>query len=146
MPGTTRDSIYIPMERDGREYVLIDTAGVRKRGKITDAVEKFEEDDFDPQSLPIKLAIVGRPNVGKSTLTNSILGEERVVVYDMPGTTRDSIYIPMDRDGLVKSALLFTTCLARRVTVSTFQWTATDVSMCSLTPLAYVNAAKSPMR
>ena len=41
MPGTTRDSIYIPMERDGREYVLIDTAGVRKRGKITDAVEKF---------------------------------------------------------------------------------------------------------
>ncbi len=38
MPGTTRDSIYIPMERDEREYVLIDTAGVRKRGKITDVV------------------------------------------------------------------------------------------------------------
>ncbi|GCV05307.1 ribosome-associated GTPase [Escherichia coli] len=41
MPGTTRDSIDIPMERDGREYVPIDTAGVRKRGKITDAVEKL---------------------------------------------------------------------------------------------------------
>ena len=48
--------------------------------------------------LPVKFAIVGRPNVGKSTLTNRMLGEDRVVVYDQPGTTRDSIYIPLDRD------------------------------------------------
>lgn len=66
---------------------------------------KGDEPEEDPESqlerlqkLPIKLAIVGKPNVGKSTLTNRILGEERVVVYDMPGTTRDSVYIPMSRD------------------------------------------------
>lgn len=45
----------------------------------------------------IRIAVVGRPNVGKSTLVNRMLGEERVVVYDQPGTTRDSIYIPYQR-------------------------------------------------
>lgn len=45
----------------------------------------------------VKVAIIGRPNVGKSTLVNRILGEERVIVYDEPGTTRDSIFIPFER-------------------------------------------------
>ena len=47
----------------------------------------------------IKIAIAGRPNVGKSTLVNRMLGEERVIVYDHPGTTRDSVYIPFERRG-----------------------------------------------
>ncbi len=47
----------------------------------------------------IAVAILGRPNVGKSTLINRILGEERVLVIDLPGTTRDSIYIPFEREG-----------------------------------------------
>ncbi|SAI57246.1 GTP-binding protein EngA [Bordetella ansorpii] len=47
----------------------------------------------------IKLAIVGRPNVGKSTLINTLIGEERVIAFDMPGTTRDAIEIDFERDG-----------------------------------------------
>ncbi len=47
----------------------------------------------------IRIALIGRPNVGKSTLLNRMIGEERVLVFDQPGTTRDSIYIPFERDG-----------------------------------------------
>ena len=53
----------------------------------------------DVEATGIKIAIAGRPNVGKSTLVNRMLGEERVVVFDQPGTTRDSIYIPYERRG-----------------------------------------------
>lgn len=55
--------------------------------------------DHQARDESIKVAIIGRPNVGKSTLVNRFLGEERVVVYDMPGTTRDSVFIPFERDG-----------------------------------------------
>ncbi|ARP91182.1 ribosome biogenesis GTPase Der [Bordetella genomosp. 9] len=52
-----------------------------------------------PPDHRIKLAIVGRPNVGKSTLINTLLGEERVIAFDLPGTTRDAIEIDFERDG-----------------------------------------------
>ena len=61
----------------------------------------------------IKLAIIGRPNVGKSTLVNRMLGEDRVIVYDQAGTTRDSIYIPFERDG-EKYTLIDTAGVRRR--------------------------------
>ncbi len=54
--------------------------------------------DIASQNAGLKIAVVGRPNVGKSTLVNRMLGEERVVVFDQPGTTRDSIYINYQRD------------------------------------------------
>lgn len=58
--------------------------------------ENPEEHDKD---TGLRLAIIGRPNVGKSTLVNRLLGEDRVVAFDQPGTTRDSIYIPFEREG-----------------------------------------------
>ncbi|MHC6646368.1 ribosome biogenesis GTPase Der [Alteromonas sp. HB246098] len=79
-----------PLEADFPDMEIVD--------EVPDEEEDAEAQRQRLQELPIKLAIVGKPNVGKSTLTNRILGEERVVVYDMPGTTRDSVYIPMERD------------------------------------------------
>jgi GTP-binding protein len=69
------------------------------RPLLEKVLQPFAQDEpgIDEHS-GIKVAFVGRPNVGKSTLVNRVLGEERVVVFDMPGTTRDSIFIPFERD------------------------------------------------
>jgi len=90
---------------------------------VTDLVEESldlafsqrpsEEAEPEDKDRGVKIAIVGRPNVGKSTLVNTLLGEERVIAFDMPGTTRDSIEIPFERDGK-KYTLIDTAGIRRR--------------------------------
>jgi len=79
-------------------------AAAHNRGllKLLTAVRELlpgalDEDD-QQEDDGLRLAVVGRPNVGKSTLINRIVGEERVVAFDLPGTTRDSINVPFERD------------------------------------------------
>ena len=66
---------------------------------VLDQLPKADETTEEEAPPGTKIAVLGRPNVGKSTLVNRMLGEDRVVVFDMPGTTRDSIYIPYERQG-----------------------------------------------
>lgn len=84
---------------------------------LRDLVEPEPEAESADGELPpdhrIKLAIVGRPNVGKSTLINTLMGEDRVIAFDMPGTTRDAIEIDFERDGR-KYTLIDTAGLRRR--------------------------------
>ena len=74
----------------------------------------------DPQDGPemtgIKVAVIGRPNVGKSTLINRILGENRMVAHNLPGTTRDAVLVPFERDG-ERYALIDTAGVRRRAKV-----------------------------
>lgn len=76
-----------------------------------------EETLEDDAAQGIKVAIIGRPNVGKSTLVNRMLGEERVVTFDLPGTTRDSQYIPFERDEQIYT-LIDTAGVRRRGRIS----------------------------
>ncbi|MBW2942586.1 ribosome biogenesis GTPase Der [Zhongshania aquimaris] len=83
-------------------YPLTATQGKGVRSLMDDVLAQFPQEAEDKQAALAtgkKIAVVGRPNVGKSTLVNRMLGEDRVVVYDQPGTTRDSVYINYEREG-----------------------------------------------
>ena len=87
--------------------------GVRQLVEL--ALTPFGEDPEpeEPDQKTPRIAIVGRPNVGKSTLVNALLGEERVIAFDLPGTTRDAISIPFERNGR-RYILIDTAGLRRR--------------------------------
>jgi GTPase len=71
----------------------------------------------DSEEGRTRVAVIGRPNVGKSTLINRLLGEERLIAWDQPGTTRDSVFVPFERDGR-RYTLIDTAGVRRRARVS----------------------------
>ncbi len=88
----------------GQPWPVSAAHGQGIRSLLEAALEGFsepEDDEVDEATAdaPIRLAVAGRPNVGKSTLINAWLGEERLVAFDQPGTTRDAIHVPFERDG-----------------------------------------------
>ncbi len=97
----------------GEPYVISSSHGEGVRELVELALERFpdKDDSGDEQHGP-RVAIVGRPNVGKSTFINTLLGEERVIAFDMPGTTRDAIEVPFEKNG--RSYTLIDTAGLRR--------------------------------
>ena len=103
------------------EPIAISAAhGDRVSAMMDEVLAPFEEIDAGDtaeseqveDSKALRIAVIGRPNVGKSTLINRLIGEDRLVVYDQPGTTRDSVAVPFERDG--KHYLLIDTAGVRR--------------------------------
>jgi len=91
--------------------------GDRVQGLMDAVLAPFVDDASEPaedagKEQALRIAVIGRPNVGKSTLINRLIGEDRLVVYDQPGTTRDSVAVPFERDG--RHYLLIDTAGVRR--------------------------------
>lgn len=100
----------------GISYVFSEISDAVPAARVVEIPEEGEEDE-STEADDIRLAVLGRPNVGKSTLINRLLGEERVVAFDEPGTTRDSIHIPFEKDG-INYTLIDTAGVRRRSKVS----------------------------
>jgi len=89
----------------GDPYVISAAHGDGVLDLVNEAIDEAvqqrpeEAEEFDPADYGVKIALVGRPNVGKSTLINTLVGEQRVIAFDMPGTTRDSIEVPFEKGG-----------------------------------------------
>jgi len=101
------------------EPVAVSAAhGAGVQGLMEQALEGFAADvsELPDNRDRIRVAVIGRPNVGKSTLINRLLGEERLVAFDQPGTTRDSVDVPFERDDR-KFTLIDTAGVRRRARV-----------------------------
>ncbi|HAT39274.1 MAG TPA: ribosome biogenesis GTPase Der [Polynucleobacter sp.] len=102
----------------GEPFPISSAHGDGVRSLIDDVLDSLGIAEPDEEALandpnrPMKIAVVGRPNVGKSTLINKLIGEERVIAFDMPGTTRDAIEVPFERKG--KPYILVDTAGLRR--------------------------------
>ncbi len=97
----------------GRPHAIAATHNRGLDALMQAALQGFPPENPEPPAgAGMRIALAGRPNVGKSTLANALLGEERVVVSDLPGTTRDSIHIPFSRNG--KEYVLIDTAGVRR--------------------------------
>ena len=83
----------------GEPWSISGAHGEGVRELMDEVLAPFPDESEEEASRHPKFAIIGRPNVGKSTLVNAVLGEERVIAFDHPGTTRDSIYIDFEREG-----------------------------------------------
>ncbi len=101
----------------GQPVAVSAAHGDRIAALMDEVLADFEDVEAPPDDdEELRIAVIGRPNVGKSTLVNRLLGEERVVVYDQPGTTRDSVAIPFER-GDDKYVLIDTAGIRRKARV-----------------------------
>lgn len=117
-PSNMPDNFYDFYELGIGVPVPVSAANMLNFGDVLDEiVENFPSEDYGEDDDSIKIAVIGKPNVGKSSLVNCLLGENRVIVSDIAGTTRDSIDTPFEKDGQ-KYVLIDTAGIRRKSKVN----------------------------